>query len=111
MPEEVRSDNGPQFSSTNFENFAKEWDFKHVTSSPHYPKANGKVENAVKTAKKIPKKAQEDERDPYLALLAQRNTPTEGLDSFPVQRFDGKDDKNPLADISKFVKTESSRHG
>ena len=52
IPEEVRSDNGPQFSSTCFENFAKEWDFKHVTSSPHYAQANGKVENAVKTAKK-----------------------------------------------------------
>ena len=35
--EEVRSANGPQFSSTSFENFTKEWDFKHVASSPHYP--------------------------------------------------------------------------
>ena len=56
IPEEVRSDKGPQFSSTSFENFAKEWDFKHITSSPHYPQANVKVENAVKTAKKILKR-------------------------------------------------------
>ena len=84
IPEEVRSDNGPLFSSTSFENFAKEWDFKHVTSSPHYPQANGKVENAVKTAKMILKKAQEEKRDLHLALLAWRNTPTEGLDSSPV---------------------------
>ena len=33
IPEEVRSDNGPQFSSTSFENFAKEWDSKHITLS------------------------------------------------------------------------------
>ncbi len=46
IPEEVRSDNGAQFSSTSFENFAKELDFKHVTSSPHYPQAKGKSENA-----------------------------------------------------------------
>ena len=90
IPKEVRSDNGPQFSSTSFENFAKQWDFKHITSSPHYPQANGKVKSAVKTAKKILKKAQEDKRDPYLALLAWRNTPTEGLDSSPVQRLMGR---------------------
>ena len=28
-PEEVVSDNGPPFSSADFANFAKEWDFKH----------------------------------------------------------------------------------
>lgn len=34
--------------------------------------------------------AQEDKRDPYLAFLVWRNVPTEGLDSFPVQRLMGK---------------------
>ena len=104
IPEEVRSDNGLQFASTSFENFAKEWDFKHVTSSPHYPQANGKVENAVKTAKKILKKAQEDKRDPYLALLAWRNTPTEGLDSSPVQRLMGRRTRTLLPTSASLLK-------
>lgn len=56
IPYEVRSDNGPQVTSTDFQDFAKEWEFKHVTSSPHYAQSNGKVENAVKTAKRIIKK-------------------------------------------------------
>ena len=90
IPDEIRSDNGPQFTSTNFQNVAKEWEFKHVTSSPHYAQSNGKVENAVKTAKRILKKAQADNRDPYLALLDWRNTPTEGLHSSPVQRLMGR---------------------
>ena len=102
--EEVRSDNGPQFSSTSFQNFAKEWDFKHVTSSPHYPQANEKVENAVKTAKKILKKAQEDKRDPYLALLAWRNTPTEGLNSSAVQRLMGRRTRTLLPTSASLLK-------
>ena len=31
----VRSDNGPQFISTEFKKFVKEWGFQHITSSPH----------------------------------------------------------------------------
>ena len=38
IPEEVRNDNGPQFASAEFTNFAKEWGFKHTMSSPCFPK-------------------------------------------------------------------------
>ncbi|CAB4025773.1 Transposon Ty3-G Gag-Pol poly, partial [Paramuricea clavata] len=71
IPDEVRSDNGPQYHSDEFAQFAKEWGFKHSTSSPRYPQANGEVERAVKTVKNILKK----EQDPTKALLAYRSTP------------------------------------
>ena len=35
MPDEVVSDNGPQFSSHEFEKSKQEYGFKHITSSPH----------------------------------------------------------------------------
>jgi transposase InsO family protein len=57
ISEEVRSDNGPQFASTSFENFARGRESKHIIYSPYYAQSNGKVENSVKTAKKILKKA------------------------------------------------------
>lgn len=71
IPEIVVSDNGPQYSSYEFKEFAKCWGFTHVTSSPLHPQANGEAERAVQTAKNILKK----NANPYLGLLAYRSAP------------------------------------
>ena len=71
IPEEVRSDNGPQYASAEFTHFAKEWGFKHTTSSPRFPQSNGEAERAVETTKSLLKK----EKDPSKGLLAYRSTP------------------------------------
>ena len=71
IPEEVRSDNGPQYSSAAFAKFASEYEFSHITSSPLHPQSNGEAERMVRTVKSLLKKA----TDPYLALLAYRATP------------------------------------
>ena len=42
---------------------------EHATSSPHYPRSNGKVENAIKTAKSLLKKSKAARSDIYVALL------------------------------------------
>ena len=41
IPEIVRSDNGPQYSSDLFAKFATSYDFKHVTSSPLFAQSTG----------------------------------------------------------------------
>ena len=41
IPERVISDNGPQYSSQEFKDFARKYNFEHVTSSPYHPKSNG----------------------------------------------------------------------
>ena len=58
-----------------------------VTSSPTHAKSNGKAESAAKVAKKLFKKAYRDNKDPWLALLDQRNMPTQGVNSSPAQRL------------------------
>ncbi|MDD9361435.1 MAG: transposase family protein, partial [Anaplasma sp.] len=70
IPETVVTDNGPQFRSE-FLAFARDWGFRHITSSPRYAQSNGCAEAAVKIAKtKLTKSS-----DPYRALLAYRATP------------------------------------
>ena len=83
IPDICVSDNGPQFGSELFREFSAKWDFQHVTLSPRHSQSNGKAESAVKTAKQLMKKAKKAERDPYLAILEFRNTPTK--DSERVQ--------------------------
>lgn len=73
IPETVISDNGPQYSSFEFAQFARAQGFEHITSSPRFPQSNGKSERAVQTVKNLLKKAV----DPYDALLAYRSTALE----------------------------------
>ena len=69
------SDNGPQFSSHLFSDFAKFYGFQHITSSPLYPQGNAEAERGVQTVKSLLKKSFTSKDDPYLALLSYRSTP------------------------------------
>ena len=81
----VVTDNGPQFSSQEFNRFRNAWGFTHTPSSPHFPQSNGKAESAVKTAKRMIRKCRHSGEDQYLALLNIRNTPTGGMETSPAQ--------------------------
>ena len=85
IPEECITDNGPQFVSHEYSRFAREYGFTSTKSSPYHSQGNGKTESAVKIAKNILKKSRNE--DPYLALLAYRNTPQYGYNYSPAERF------------------------
>ena len=87
IPDRVYTDNGPQFDCAEYTRFSNAWQFEHYTSSPYHSQSNGMVEAAVKTAKTLQKKASAAHRDQWLSFLDYRNTPTEGMDSSPVQRL------------------------
>lgn len=53
----ISSDNCPQFSSRDFASFSRTYIFKHVTSSPGFPRSNGLAEKRVQVVKRILKKA------------------------------------------------------
>ncbi|XP_033727655.1 uncharacterized protein K02A2.6-like [Pecten maximus] len=105
IPDEVMTDNGPQFSSDVFKVFSKKWDLKHTTSSPRYPRSNGMVERGVQTAKNLLKKAQQDGRDPYLALLEYLNTPVNEKGS-PAQLLMSRRLKTPIPVSAQLLKPE-----
>ena len=71
IPEVLRSDNGPQYSSQEFAAFAESYGFQHHTSSPHYPQSNGQAERMVQTAKRLLTNSQ----DPFFAMLTYWATP------------------------------------
>ena len=104
IPDEVVSDSGSQFTSREFKNFAKEYGFNHVTTSPYHHQSNGRAESAVKEAKKILKKTTASKSDPYLALLAHRNTPQEGFGTSPAQRLFSRRTKTNLPTSSNLLK-------
>jgi len=53
IPERLITDNGPQYISTEYKQFASEYGIEHVTSSLYWPQGNGKAEAAVKIVKRM----------------------------------------------------------
>ncbi|PIK57193.1 hypothetical protein BSL78_05892 [Apostichopus japonicus] len=104
IPNQLFSDNGPPFNSTEFSEFSDKYQFDHTTSSPRYPQSNGKVESAVKIAKNLIKKTSESKGDFYLNLLNWRNTPTEGLNSSPAQRLYSRRTKTLIPTVNSLLK-------
>lgn len=88
IPEEVISDNGPEYTSGEYNTFANTYGFTHTTTSPRYPQAGGLHERTVQTVKNLLTKAEESNEDPYLALLEYRNTPINGVS--PAQALMGR---------------------
>ena len=71
IPENVISDNGRQYTSDEFKEFSKKYQFKHITSSTKYPRGNSVAERSIQKLNNIMEKS----NDPYIGLLSHRTTP------------------------------------
>ena len=110
IPDVLMTDNGPQFSSTEFRRFVQSWGFRHQTSSPGYPQSNGSAEAAVKVAKSLMRKCLATKDDYFLALLNHRNTPSAGFNSSPSQRLLGRRSKTLLPITKNLLRPEVTNH-
>lgn len=108
IPTTIISDNGPPFSSQEFTAFCRDWQISLKTISPHHSRSNGKVESAVKIAKRLLRKCQSSDEDINMALLNIRNTPTQAMDSSPSQRFLGRRTRTLLPTTASSLEPERS---
>ena len=108
IPEQLVTDNGPQFVSRDFLKFSKEWDFEHRTSSPYHSQSNGKAESAVKQTKKILLKCSKTGSDAFLALLDHRNTPPASRQISPAQRLFSRKTRSLLLMTAALLKPSIS---
>ncbi|KAK3885281.1 hypothetical protein Pcinc_010488 [Petrolisthes cinctipes] len=111
VPLTVVADSGTQFRSAEFTRFAREWNFEVVVSSPHYHQSNGKAENGVKTLKLMLQKCYLDNKDPMLAILEWRNTPSEQTGFSPAQRMFARRCRTPLPVSQELLLPEVDREG
>lgn len=56
LPEEIVSDNGPQFTSHEFRDFTRPNGIKHTLVPPYHPQSNGFTERGVQIVKKTLKR-------------------------------------------------------
>jgi len=94
------TDNGPQFDSQEMKQFAESYEFKHTTTSPYYPQANGLAERMVKTAKK---KLLEHSGDPHKALLNYRATPLPWCGPSPAELLMGRKIRTDIPQVKRHL--------
>ena len=75
VPAVVMTHNGPPFNGEEFRRFAREFNFKHQTSSLHFEQLNGFIEAMVKKVKAAYKKTDRSLNAQARALLQLRDTP------------------------------------
>ena len=83
------SDNGPQFQCE-YNEFCKQLNICHTTSSPWYPKSNGFIERQFQYIKPIIKKCIALSGDLHLAMLNVRTTPMSSTLPSPAELLFGR---------------------
>ena len=77
LPQILVTDNGPQFTSSEFSQFTKNNGIKHITSSPYHPATNRFAERTVQTFKEGMRRQKTGSVETRVArfLFAYRKTP------------------------------------
>lgn len=103
IPQILQADNMP-FNSNTFLEFAKEWDFQTVFSSPRYPQSNGLAEKGVGICKSLLKRCSETKTDISVALMNYRNTTLKDMGHSPAQLLLNKSIKTKMPCTNSILK-------
>ena len=109
IPRQIVSDGGPQYTSSEFREFVKEWGISHHITSPGHPNSNGKAESGVKIIKNLMIKCAESGTDQYEALLEQRNTPRQDTGLSPAEMLFGWKARTKLPSFRPTIRISNKR--
>ena len=89
LPQQLLSDNGPQFTSEEFADFLVRNGVKHIRSSPYHPSTNGLAECFVRTLKRSLRTSHFKDLEQKLMdfLLSYRCTPHSTTNTAPCHLF------------------------
>lgn len=94
IPKVLYSDSGTQYNNYKFIQFANEWSFRHVITSPKHHQSNGLAERHIQTLKRMLKKVMQEGKDKELALLQLRNIPIDDSGVTPAELLYGRQIRN-----------------
>ena len=109
IPCQIVSDGGPQYSSSEFEVFVKDWGIIHHITSPNHPNSNGKAESGVKVIKNMMIKTLQSGTDQNIAILEQRNTPRQDTGLSPSEMMFGRQSRTMLPSMKQLLKPNGKR--
>ena len=91
LPDQIVSDNGPQFTASDFEEFCKRNGVKHIRTASYHPASNGEAERFVQTFKHSLKASKNNagtlHDKLFRFLLRYRNTPSSTTGVTPAELF------------------------
>ena len=90
LPQQLVSNNGPQFISDEFSTFMKTNGVKHIRCAPYQPASNGAVKRLVQTFKKAIKTASDTNFALASFLLSYCTTPHSTTNEAPCKLFLGR---------------------
>ena len=99
----LRSDNGPCYSSKEFQQFLEFYQVHHTTSSPHYPQSNGFAEALVGISKKLMEKSVKDGNPWNYGLMQYCVTPISSTIPSPLEALTGRKPRTSLPQIPSTI--------
>ena len=112
VPCVLKTDNGPPFNSSEFEQFAKYLGFKHRRVTPYWPKANEEAERFMRTLGKAIRTAYIENKNRkqalYEILRQYRATPHSTTTISPAEALNNRKLKIPLPSFVNITPTKDS---